>query len=87
MMAKTPVTIFTTGPGCHLCHVTKAHLKKRGVVFEEIRIDEQPEWADRLKTMGYMTAPVVLVGEDDVWEGYSSDSINEWARDLVRAAA
>jgi hypothetical protein len=34
-----------------------------------------------------MTAPVVLVGEDDVWEGYSSDSINEWARDLVRAAA
>lgn len=72
------VTVFTTGPGCHLCLVTKKHLERRGVEFEEIRIDQHPEWADRLKAMGYETAPVVLVDEDDVWQGYSSDSLNEW---------
>lgn len=72
------VTVFTTGPGCHQCLVTKTHLKRRGIEFEEIRIDQLPQWADRLKAMGYQTAPVVLVGEDDVWQGYSSDSLEEW---------
>lgn len=79
------VTVFTTGPGCHLCFVTKKHLTKRGVEFEEYRIDQNPAMADRLKGMGYLTAPVVLVGEDDVWQGYSGDSIDELARDLAVA--
>lgn len=61
-----------------MCLVTKSHLKRRGVEFEEVRIDQDPDWADRLKEMGYLTAPVVLVGEDDVWEGFSSDSLEEW---------
>lgn len=79
------VTVFTTGPGCHLCLVTKTHLKKRGVVFEEVRIDQNPDLADRLRTLGYLTAPVVLVGEDDVWQGYSGDSIDALAKDLAVA--
>lgn len=71
------VTLFTTVP-CYKCLVTKKHLQTRGVEFEEIRIDEAPEWGERLKAMGYETAPVVLVGDEDVWEGYSSESIEEW---------
>jgi glutaredoxin-like protein NrdH len=72
------VTVFTTGPGCHLCLVTKKHLTGRGVEFEEVRIDQNPGLADRLRMMGYATAPVVLVDEDDVWQGYSSASLDEW---------
>lgn len=79
------VTVFTTGPGCHLCLVTKTHLKKRGVQFEEVRIDQNPDLADLLKALGYLTAPVVLVDEDDVWQGYSGDSIDELAKDLAVA--
>lgn len=71
------VTVFTTA-SCPQCLVTKRHLKDRNVEFEEIRIDQNPDWADRLKGMGFMAAPVVLVEDDDVWSGYSSDSIEEW---------
>jgi glutaredoxin len=58
-------------------------MKKRGIEFEEIRVDQDPAWATRLKELGHETAPVVLIGEDDVWAGYSSESINDWARWLV----
>lgn len=71
------VTVFTTA-ACGGCVATKSHLKRRGVEFEEIRIDQNPEWADRLRTAGYLTAPVVLVGDEDVWGGFSSDSLEEW---------
>ncbi|MBB5167185.1 glutaredoxin domain-containing protein [Mycobacterium sp. AZCC_0083] len=71
------VTVFTKN-SCPQCLVTKRHLKDRGVEFETINVDEQTEWRDRLIEMGYMAMPVVLVEDEDVWSGYSSDSIEEW---------
>lgn len=84
-----PITVFSA-PGCGQCVATKAHLKKRRLLFEEIRVDEA--WVDRLKIIelekgrNLAGLPVVLVGDEDVWSGYSSDSIDEWARELVAAA-
>lgn len=76
------ITVFS-GPGCVKCLVTKKHLRKRGVEFEEIDVQESPEWVDRLKENGFLGLPVVLVNDEDVWEGYSSESIDEWALEVA----
>lgn len=81
------VTVFTTGPSCHLCRVTKVHLKRRGIPFEEVRLDENPVLAEKVRELGFVTAPVVLVDEEDVWDGYSSDRIDALAADLAETVA
>lgn len=83
------VTVFSTGPSCHRCLITKKHLERRGVPYVEVRIDleENSQWAERLKEMGFTQAPVVQVDDDDVWEGYSADSIDELGRDMAVTAA
>lgn len=78
------VTVFTKAQ-CGQCIWTKKRFEKLGVRFDEVRVDQAPEWVDRLRAAGYETAPVVLVGDEDIWGGYSSDSIDEWARELVAA--
>lgn len=80
------VTVFTTGPSCHMCNVTKLHLRRRGLEFEEVRLDQKPELAEKVRELGFTTAPVVLVDEDDVWDGYSSDRLDELAADLSAAS-
>lgn len=79
------VTVFTTGPSCHLCQTTKLHLKRRGISFEEVRLDENPDLADKVRELGFTTAPVVLVDDDEVWDGYSSDRIDALAAELTAA--
>lgn len=76
------VTVFSTGPACHRCKLTKLHLDRRGVPFEEVRIDleENKVWAERLMALGFTEAPVVQIGDDDVWEGYRADAIDELGR-------
>lgn len=82
------VTVFTTGPGCHLCHTTKLHMQKKGIPFEEVRLDQNPELADKVRELGFSTAPIVLVDEfDEVWEGYRSESINELAADFSETSS
>lgn len=82
------VTVFTTGPGCHLCHTTKIHMKSRGISFEEVRLDENPALADKVRELGFSTAPIVLIDEwDEVWEGYSADSIDALAVDVSETSS
>jgi glutaredoxin-like protein NrdH len=76
------VTVFTTGPGCHLCYTTKIHLKRRGIQFDEVRLDENPDLAEVVRDLGFTTAPVVLIDEDDVWAGYSADAIDALASEM-----
>lgn len=79
------ITVFTTGPACHLCRTTKMHLKKRGIPFEEVRLDENPALAEKVRELGFVTAPVVLVDDDDVWDGYRSEAIDQLALELAAA--
>lgn len=81
------VTVFTTGPRCQMCRVTKMHMTSLGIPFEEVRLDEHPELAEKVRELGFMTAPVVLVDDEDVWEGYSSERIDALAAQLTVSAA
>jgi glutaredoxin len=63
-------------------------MKRRGIPFDEVRLDLNPELADKVRELGFVTAPVVLVDElDEVWEGYSSDSIDALAAEVSETAA
>jgi len=66
-----------------LCHTTKFHLRRKGVPFDEVRLDENPMLAEQVRELGFTTAPVVLVDDDDVWDGYSSDRLDALAAEFA----
>lgn len=81
------VTVFTTGPACQMCRITKMQMKRKGIAFEEVRLDEHPELADVVKELGFTQAPVVLVNDEDVWEGFRSEAIDQLAWEMEITAA
>lgn len=80
------VTVFTTGPTCQMCRITKMQMKRKGIAFEEVRLDEHPDLADKVKELGFTQAPVVLVNDEDVWEGFRADAIDQLAQEITAAA-
>ena len=71
------VTIYTT-PYCPYCHAAKALLKKKGVVFEEIDVqDSGSRQQMMLRANGRRTVPQIFIGETHVG---GSDDIHELDR-------
>lgn len=54
------ITIYTRND-CVQCHATKRALESRGIAFDTINLDEQPEAIDTLRAQGF--SPVT--GRDD----------------------
>ncbi|AHB79601.1 NrdH-like glutaredoxin [Mycobacterium phage Validus] len=73
------LTIYTTGPGCHKCKLTKDAFDKAGVEYAEVRLDESPELAETFRAAGHMVAPVV---NDRLLDATWSD----FRRDLITAS-
>jgi glutaredoxin 3 len=66
MTAKPSVTIYTT-PYCPYCHAAKALLKKKGVTFEEIDVqDPVLRQQMTLRAQGGRTVPQIFIGETHV---------------------
>ncbi len=71
------VTIYTT-PYCPYCHAAKALLKKKGVGFEEIDVqDAGLRQQMMLRAGGRRTVPQIFIGETHVG---GSDDIHELDR-------
>ena len=71
------VTIYTT-PYCPYCHAAKALLKKKGVAFEEIDVqDSTLRQQMMLRANGRHTVPQIFIGETHVG---GSDDIHELDR-------
>lgn len=71
------VTIYTT-PYCPYCHAAKALLKKKGVSFEEIDVqDFGLRQQMMLRANGRRTVPQIFVGDTHVG---GSDDIHELDR-------
>jgi glutaredoxin-like protein NrdH len=88
MPAMMSVTVYTTGPSCQRCTLTKKALDKHGVPFVEVDLREQPQARDYVtEELGYAEAPVVVVEDgtgQDHWCGFRRDQI---ARVAARATA
>ena len=76
--------IIYTRNDCVQCHATKRAMESRGVAFEMVNIDQQPEAADTLRAQGFRQLPVVVAGETS-WSGFRSDMINRLASQAARA--
>ena len=42
------------------CHMVKKWLVDKAVQFQEINIDEQPQYIDQVREMGFMAAPIIV---------------------------
>ena len=74
------VTVYTTGPTCQRCKLTKDVLTRKGVSFTEVDIREQSAARDYVvDELGYTEAPVVVVDEHDHWSGFRPDQIDRVA--------
>jgi len=68
-----PVTVFMS-PGCVQCHATLRALNRYQIAHTVVDVSTDPKAADRLEALGYLRAPVVVVGADH-WGGYRPDKL------------
>jgi len=74
------ITVYTTGPGCGRCLVTKRALDKEGITYREVNIRENPAAREYVtEELGYTVAPVVVVDDDDHWCDLRPDHIERVA--------
>ena len=67
-------------PLCVQCDATKRALNKAGVAYDVVDITEDAEALAKVKSLGYVQAPVVITAQDH-WSGFRPDRI----RGLVAA--
>lgn len=61
-MAKT-ITIYTSNT-CAYCVMVKRWLKGKGLTYQEVNIEEQPDrQAEMMKLSGQMAVPVTIVAD------------------------
>ena len=67
-MASKKITIFTTNT-CAYCAMVKRFLDSKGLTYNVVNLDEQPErQAEVLAKSGALTVPVTLVEHEDSTE-------------------
>lgn len=67
------VTVYSTGPGCQKCRLTKRHLTGRGHEVIERPITDLNQF--ELEAAGFKSAPIVHAG-DQSWDDYRPDRID-----------
>jgi glutaredoxin-like protein NrdH len=68
------ITVYSK-PACVQCEQTKKLLSKNGLEFDVIDITQDPDAYDKVVSMGFMSAPVVIT-DNDSWAGFKPDKIN-----------
>jgi glutaredoxin-like protein NrdH len=71
------VTVYTKN-NCVQCEATKRHLDKLDIPYEVINITNDIGALDKLISLGYRSAPVVIAGKQS-WAGYVPDKIDKLA--------
>ena len=69
------ITVWVKKPGtCSQCDMTLKQFDKRGIIYQEKRLDKSPKAVQRFLDMGLMAAPIV---ETDTkrWSGFRLDKI------------
>ena len=61
-------------------------LDKKGIVYQSVDMSQDPEALERVRSMGYMQAPVVVT-EQDSWSGFRPDKIEELVQAQVSSVA
>ncbi|MEV4902860.1 glutaredoxin-like protein NrdH [Citricoccus sp. NPDC055426] len=74
------ITVYTTGPSCMQCTMTKRAMTKAALPFEEVNLRVSPAALEYVQDeLGYDQAPVVVAGDEDHWSGFQPDEITRLA--------
>jgi glutaredoxin-like protein NrdH len=68
------ITLWTK-PKCAQCEMTKKQLDKRGIIYQEKRLDRSPKAVDRFLELGLLAAPIVET-DNKRWSGFRLDKID-----------
>ncbi|MGO6790677.1 glutaredoxin-like protein NrdH [Rhizobium ruizarguesonis] len=68
------ITVYSK-PACVQCTATYRALDRQGVGYDIVDISQDAEALDRVRSLGYMQAPVVIAGEQH-WAGFRPDMIS-----------
>lgn len=68
------ITVYSK-PNCVQCTATYRALDNAGLDYDVVDISEDAAALEQVKALGYMAAPVVIVGEDH-WSGFQPDKIH-----------
>lgn len=72
------MTTVYSKPSCVQCDMTKKMLDKNGIEYTVIDITQDAQAYDKIVSMGFMSVPVVISG-DQAWAGFQPDKINSLA--------
>ena len=65
-MLMTPVTVYST-TWCPWCDRAKALLTARGIAFDSVNIDDEPNFRQKLVDLtGGYTVPQIVIGEQPI---------------------
>jgi len=78
--------IIYTRNDCVQCHATKRAMESRGLAFEMVNLDVDPNEIETLRAQGYRQLPVVIAGETS-WSGFRPDMINRLSAAPIAARA
>jgi glutaredoxin-like protein NrdH len=81
-MTDTHIVRVYTAPGCQPCSLTKRHLERRGIAYEEISLADDERDRAAVRALGFTSAPVVCAATRDgeqTWGGYRPDMIDALA--------
>ena len=73
------ITLYTA-PGCGPCLATKHAMSLRGIPFDLVDLRDDPDAMERVKALGYRSAPVVVVEDGDSvqhWTGFQLDLLTD----------
>ena len=80
------ITMYTTA-WCGYCERAKALLERKGLPYEEIRVDEQPDFRSKLHEMtGGWTVPQIVIDGNPIG-GYTELVRLDRAGELEKLAA
>ncbi|MBY5592217.1 glutaredoxin-like protein NrdH [Rhizobium leguminosarum] len=68
------ITVYSK-PACVQCTATYRALDRLGVDYDIVDISRDAEALDRVRSLGYKQAPVVIAG-DQHWAGFRPDMIS-----------
>ena len=74
-MSNESVLVYVK-PQCVQCDQTKRILDREGVEYSTIDITQDSEALEKILSMGFKSAPVVIT-EEDSWAGFNPDKINK----------
>jgi glutaredoxin-like protein NrdH len=68
------ITVYTK-PACVQCKATYRELEKLHLEYQSIDLTQDDEAMALVASLGYSSAPVVVVDENEHWSGFRPDRV------------